>query len=254
MHRRVTWILFCGVGLVIVTAAAAHGDAPANLSVSPGTLAVGTFFSGGELTISGEIPSESEVAIEVAGPEVEGRYDLKGRVGPFWLTRGSVELANAPEVYLLLMPSWTDWEKKADAQGLGIEHLRSRISISHADVAADDIFHMFVKLKSAEGLYGESPGAIAYGPAQGGSKRFTAKCRLPSSVQEGVYTVQAVITESGVQRMAPRCDLTVEQVGFIKLVNQLASNRRLAYGLAAVVIALLAGAFMGLIFKGSGSH
>ena len=191
MHRLVSWILVSTAGLIIGAAAAAYGDAPADLSVSPSTMMMGTFFSGGELTISGEIPEKADVAVEVAGPAMESRYDLKGRIGPFWMTRENVELANAPGLYMLLLPSWSDWEHKTAALGLGIEHLRSRVSISHADIGADDIFHMFVKLKSAEGLYGESPGAVAYASSHAGRRRFTAKCRFPSSVQPGVYTVRS---------------------------------------------------------------
>jgi hypothetical protein len=47
---------------------------------------------------------------------------------------------------------------------------------------------------------------------------------------------------------------TVDEVGFSRLVYDLATNQRLVYGILAVVIALFAGAVMGLLFKGGGSH
>ena len=48
--------------------------------------------------------------------------------------------------------------------------------------------------------------------------------------------------------------LRVREVGFIWFVHVLATERRLTYGVMAVVIALLTGALMGLLFKGGGSH
>ena len=57
--------------------------------------------------------------IEILGPEANDLYDLKGRVGPFWMTREKVQLENAPQLYMLLLPQGQDWERKAALAGLG---------------------------------------------------------------------------------------------------------------------------------------
>jgi Putative transmembrane protein (Alph_Pro_TM) len=254
MHRFVLCILLCCAGLIMGSAGPARCDEPAELTVSPSVMSVDTFFSGGQVTISGEIQSSDEVVIEVAGPEVNSLYDLKGRVGPFWMTREKVQLAKAPGLYMLLLPQGQDWEQKAALLGLGVEHLKKQIAISGSDLPADDVFRMFVSLKSSEGLYGETPGAILYTPGQNGHKRFTATYLFPAATTGGKYTVKATIIENGSGGLELSREVTVQEVGFVKMVNDLASNQRLTYGVAAVVIALAAGALMGLIFKRGGSH
>ena len=254
MHRFVSRTLVYCAGLIMGLAATARCDAPVDLVVSPNVMVIDTFFSGGQVTISGEIPAAYEVAIEVTGPEMDSQFDLKGRVGPFWMTREKVQLTNAPGLYMLLLPQGPGWERKAAALDLGIEHLKAQVSISRTEIPADDIFPMFVKLKSTEGLYSEALGAISYTPGTQGNKRFTASYRFPSSVKAGNYRIKAIGIENGARRFEESGQVTVQQVGFIKMVNDLASGRRLIYGIGAVVLALLAGSLMGVLFKSSGSH
>jgi hypothetical protein len=254
MHRFVFCIVLCCAGLIMGSPGPARCDEPAELTVRPSVMSVDTFFSGGQVTISGEIPSSDEVVIEVAGPEVSSLYDLKGRVGPFWMTREKIQLAKAPGLYMLLLPQGPDWEQKAASLGLGIEQMQKQIAISGSDLPAEDIFRMFVSLKSSEGLYGETPDAISYNPGQNGHRLFTATYLFPAATTAGKYTIKATIIANGSRGPELSRDVTVQQIGFVRMVNDLASNRRLTYGVAAVVIALAAGALMGLIFKRGGSH
>ncbi len=49
-------------------------------------------------------------------------------------------------------------------------------------------------------------------------------------------------------------DLTVEMVGFPALMAHLAYQHGVAYGVLAVVIAIVTGFAMGFLFKGGGGH
>jgi uncharacterized membrane protein YraQ (UPF0718 family) len=49
-------------------------------------------------------------------------------------------------------------------------------------------------------------------------------------------------------------DLTVEMVGFPALMAQLAYQHGAAYGVLAVIIAIVVGFAMGFLFKGGGGH
>ncbi|MGA8242821.1 MAG: TIGR02186 family protein, partial [Desulfobacterales bacterium] len=163
-------------------------------------------------------------------------------------------LENAPALYILLLPPGPDWEKKAATLNLGIDNLKQQIGISKSETAPDDIFRMFLKLKRSEKLYSELPGAVSYSAGENGRRRFTAACRLPSSTAVGKYTVKATTIANGDRSAELSRDLTVQEVGFVEMVNRMASKRRLAYGVAAVLIALFSGALMGLLFKSSGRH
>jgi hypothetical protein len=246
-------VLGC-TGLGVAPAGFARADAPAALTVSPAVLKVDTFFPGGQVTIAGEIPASEEVVVEIIGSQVKSLFDLKGRIGPFWMTREKVDLENAPQLYILFLPSGPHWVQKAAALNLGIDHLRQQILISRSEAASDDIFRMFVNLKRSEKLYSEVPGAVSYSAGENGRRQFTATCRLPSSIAAGKYTVTATPIANGAPGAQLSRDLKVQEVGFVKMVDELASKRRLIYGVTAVLVALLAGALMGLIFKGGSRH
>lgn len=254
MHRFFLVVVLCCAGLTMAPGGFARADTSATLTVNPDVLNVGTFFSGGQVTITGEIAAAEDVVVEIVGPQVNSLFDVKGRIGPFWMTREKADLENAPALYLLLMPSGPDWAQKASGLNLGIENLRRQINITQSETDPEAIFRMFVKLKRSEELYDEVSGAVSYAAGENGRRRFTATCRLPSSTAVGKYTVKATPINQGQAGPELLADLTVQRVGFVEMVDALASNRRVTYGVAAVLIALFSGAVMGLIFKGGGGH
>jgi hypothetical protein len=93
-----------------------------------------------------------------------------------------------------------------------------------------------------------------YTPAANGRRAFTATYMFPSSTTAGRYRVKATTIENGVRGPEKSREVTVQEIGFVKMVKDLASNRPLTYGVSAVLIALVAGSLMGVIFKRGGSH
>ena len=252
-HTFFMLLLFCS-SLVPLTAETAWTAEPGKLAIQPEVLDIGTFYSGGQVTISGEVPKGEDVVVEIAGPAANGEFDLKGRVGPFWMTNGRAEMDGAPAMYALLLPGGRDWQRKASSLGLGLERLRNKIAIQSATVPPDELFNMFLELKKSEGLYVVEDNAVAYAAANNGLRRFTAVCHFPRSTVAGNYTIKATEIINGAKGMELSRSFTVDEVGFSRLVYDLATNQRLVYGILAVVIALFAGAVMGLLFKGGGSH
>jgi hypothetical protein len=215
---------------------------------------IGTFYSAGQVTISGEVPSGQDVIVEIKGPASSGKFDLKGRVGPFWMTSGKAELDGAPAMYVLLLPGGPDWRSKAASLGLGLDAVKREISMQSDQLSPDDLFDMFVDLKKSEGLYAEEDNAITYTPAENGHREFKAVYRFPRSTTKGNYLIKATAVANGARSRELSRSFRVEEVGFTRLVDDLATNRRLTYGILAVLIALSAGAIMGVLFKSGGGH
>jgi hypothetical protein len=224
------------------------------LSIRPEILDIGTFYSGGMIRISGNAPSGQDVVIEITGPAADNQFDIKGKVGPFWMTQDKAEMDGAPAMYVLLLPGGSEWTQKAAAQGLGLANLRSKVTIQSSTLPDSDLFEMFLKLKKDQDLYVEKENAITYETADDGSRRFSAVYRFPRSTSAGSYSIRATTIADGVKERVRMRPFQVDEVGFIHLVDNLATNRRLVYGVLAVVIALFTGAIMGLLFKGGGSH
>jgi hypothetical protein len=252
-HTFCMLLLFCS-GLVSLSVETAWTADSGKLTIAPEVLDIGTFYSGGRVTISGEVPKGQDVIVEITGPAANEQFDLKGRVGPFWMTHGRAEMDGAPAVYILLLPDGRDWQQKASSLGLGLEKLRSKIAIQSATVPPDKLFNMFLELKKSEGLYVVKDNVVAYAVAKNGLRKFTAVCRFPRSTAAGNYTIKATAITNGVKGMQLSRSFVVDEVGFARLVYDLATNQRLAYGILAVVIALFAGAVMGLLFKGGRRH
>jgi len=246
-------VLFC-CGCIALPAGSAWTAEPGALTVQPDVLNIGTFYSAGQVTISGEVFSGQDVIVEIDGPAANGQFDLKGRVGPFWMTRGKAELDGAPAMYVLLLPAGDDWRRKASTLGLGLERVRRKISIQSDEMAPDDLFNMFVELKKSEGLYAVEDNAVAYAPADNGRRRFTAVYHFPRSTAAGKYQIKATAVSDGAKSLELSRSFLVDEVGFARLIDDLATNQRLTYGILAVVIALFAGAVMGFLFKSGGSH
>ena len=246
-------LLVCFTFLSLLAETAWTADT-SELTIQPEVLNIGTFFSAGQVTISGEVRSGQDVIVEIAGPAANGQFDLKGRVGPFWMTRGKAEMDGAPAMYVLLLPGGQDWHTKASSLGLGLERLRRKISIQSTALPPDDLFNMFVDLKKSEGLYAIEDNAITYASANNGRKRFTTAFRFPRSTATGKYQIKATAVANGARGLEQSRSFLVDEVGFNRLIHDLATNRRLTYGILAVVIALFAGAVMGFLFKSRGSH
>jgi hypothetical protein len=252
-HRHCMLLLIC-LMLVALPARTAWTADSVELAIQPDVLKIGTFYSTGQVTILGEVPAGQDVIVEIAGPEANGQFDLKGRVGPFWMTRGKVEIEGAPAMYVLLLPGGPDWQQKASGLGLGLENLRQKISIQSDELPSGELFDMFVELKKSEDLYAVKDNAVTYAPAENGHRRFTAVCSFPRSTPLGKYQIKATAVADGAQGRQQSISFLVDEVGFTRLVYDLATNRRLTYGILAVLVALFTGAVMGLLFKSRGGH
>ena len=227
---------------------------PDGLAIQPGELDIGTFYSGGTVEISGRVPDGQDVIVEIEGPVMEGHFNLKKRVGPFWMTRGKADIIGAPAIYALLLPEGGNWRDKASALGLGLEALKKKLSMESDSLSPDKLFNMFLLLKKSEGSYVIEEKAVTYAPSEAGYRRFSVKFKFPLSTATGKYDIKATpITGSGIGKIQTG-SLAVDEVGFIRLVDNMATHKRLTYGIFAVLIALFAGSIMGVMFKGGGSH
>jgi len=252
-YRIFILFLLLATGLMKVSGLAAQETK--GLVLSPEVISVGSFFSGSELAISGDIKADDDVIIEITGKDGTNNFELKGRVGPFWMTTGKVELKNIPSFSLVLLPKGKDWLHKADVLGLGLDQVKRRMVTSGSVPVPDNIFDMFKKLKKSEELYDEIVGAVNYSKTKDGMKHFMAKCNVPSSIALGNYLIKATVVTGGAAGQELQSQLKVQEVGFVKFVNRLASDQRITYGVSAVIIALAAGLLMGVLFRQSGgSH
>jgi hypothetical protein len=137
---------------------------------------------------------------------------------------------------------------------LGLAKLKEKISIQSTTMEPDDVFGMFLDLKKDEGLYIEKANTVIYASSENRRRIFTATYRFPPSTAAGNYIIKAIAVENGVKRRELSSPFPIEEIGFVHMVNDMATHQSLMYGILAVLIALVTGAVMGLLFKGGGGH
>lgn len=252
-HYFIILLFICPM-LVFRPLYSALADQAGDLKIQPEVLNIGTFFSGGRVTISGQVPEEQDVIVQIAGPATNGEFDIKGRIGPFWMTRGKAELDGAPFMYVLLLPGDENWQAKASALGLDLQQIRKQIDLHSAALPPDQLFDQFIELKKSEGLYVVESNAVTYTAAENNKRCFTAVYCFPRSTTAGKYTIVATtVTGSGIG-MEQSTSLQVDEIGFTRMIDNLATHQRLIYGILAVVVALFTGAIMGVLCKGQGGR
>lgn len=253
MKTKIALALLAALCLAALAAPAAAGAR--QLSVQPASMSIGTFYAGTPVTFSGEVADNEDVALEIVGPSEDVTFDLKGRVGPFWLNRGLVHVENAPILYVLLLPNPSLGDKELTDLELGLGHLKESIRISSPGHDTDQLLASFFAFKQAKGLYQQKAGAVTYASSGPGRKRFEARFDFPSSLVAGQYQLRTIILRSGsaVERLSDT--YLVRDEAFIKYLKDLALNDALLFGVLSVVIALMAGGMMGVVFKGGkGGH
>lgn len=254
MRHRDLFAILLSLGMTFVCLSIGWAAKLSTLKIVPSYLEIDMFFSGREVRLSGSIPSDRDIILEVIGPEQKSRFNMKGRVGPFWMTRGKIELEHAPFLYKLLLPGDKKWHDLLSQLGVGTDTLKKRLILRPENMSFDKIFERFVLLKRSQNLYGEVAGAIHYSQATEGKKHFETRFSFPSSTVPGEYRIAAKVLHDDKVEETKVQSFVVEEVGLIKSVHDIAFRRGLAYGILCVLVALFVGAVIGLIFKRVEAH
>jgi uncharacterized protein (TIGR02186 family) len=228
----------------------------AGLTVSPATVPIGAFFNGQTVTVSGTIPAGAQAVLEVMGTSAEEPLMRKGRRGGLWMNVGEITVHDAPSLYLVMSTSKELLTAPPAAATWGYRALEQRLSFTGRIEPAErqEFMDQFLQLKESEHIYATWPGALKVTAAAGGESPVAATFPLPTNTKPGTYKVCLSVIQDG-QVVNQTCtDLTVALVGFPALLASLAYQHGAAYGVIAVVIAIVTGFAMGFLFKGGGGH
>jgi hypothetical protein len=252
LFHKVAWL---GLGVLLAGVLPARAAAP-TLTVSPATVQIGTFFHGQAVTVSGTIPAGTQAVLEVVGASTEETLMRKGRRGGLWMNVGKIMVHDAPSLYLV-MSTAKELLSAAPAEATwGYRALEKRIAFSGKIEPAErqEFLKQFLELKESEHIYATWPGALKVGAASGGESPVTSSFSLPTTTKPGAYKVCLSVIQNDKVESSTCTDLTVAMVGFPALLASLAFQHGAAYGVLAVIIAIVVGFAMGFIFKGGGGH
>lgn len=229
-----------------------HAAEP-TLKLLPPVVQISAFYDGATVNIESNIPADAEALIIVRGEGEDLHFKKKGKAGGvLWMNIGDITFHNAPKAYMIYASKDEANFIESPELNLGFGALEEQVTLSPSTEDKDFFYQEFLKLKEGEGLYAKVTDAVHYGFADHEMKSVQTALSIPARMTPGNYTVElfAIRDKKIVGRAAE--SLQIKQVGFPAELSGLAFNHSLLHGVLAVLVALGAGLFIGILFKGKG--
>jgi hypothetical protein len=229
---------------------------------------MGAFYNGAKMRLEGVVPASAGVVVVLRGVEKDEFFNKKGRVGPIWLNRDRVHVTQAPSLFLsyssddlnsLLDRAAIDeyqLDEAAIQKRMGSRvHCKCSVSTTaHAGAApppckgvepdaqySELIRTSYLSLKIADGSYQKFAHAVRLAEAGDGTTSYRLELRWPRKAPPGSYRVEVYACRNRAVVARNTASLNVVEVGFPARMASLAGEKPWAYGLLAVVAAVLAG-------------
>ena len=250
----VVLLLLCGAGQAFAQATPkaprgpAPADAPLITDLSSHLIAITSSFTGTELLLFGAIDEPGDVVVVVRGPTATSVVRRKRPTLGFWLTRRSESFDNVPSYYAVASSKPLDAiapSSLLQRLQIGTEHLRFRYLGTRRPEDAGDYHRSIVRLKTRDGLYRESIGAVDFlGP-----KLFRTAISFPSTVPVGTYQTEVYLIRDNRIVAAQSTPLFIDKQGIEQEVYDFSRQEPAVYGLVAVLLAVFSGWLAAVAFR-----
>jgi hypothetical protein len=275
MRNRCVAVLgsFLTVLTIAIPGTAAAQVSALSVKVSPEAIQMGAFYNGAKMRIEGTAPSGSQVLVVIRGEEHDELFNKKGRVGPIWVNTDRIHIAFTPSLFLsfssadvttLLDPTSIE-AYQLDEQAIknrlaSRSHCKCDTTVRHhtrsgaiarcAGVEPDPRYRELIRsyylaLKTREGRYQththavRMTNAVLHGSA--GDSGYSVDFDWPRSAPPGSYQVEVYACKNRSVVGQTTALLRVVEVGFPEQMATLSGTHPTAYGLIAVLAAILAG-------------
>jgi hypothetical protein len=257
-------VLICAIALLIISpgffvGGVAGRTVPAGIDVvQPKTIRIGSFFSGGRVTVRGIVPAGERVALRVLGPRDTLVLMKKGRVWGLWMNVGQIAFKDIPKVYLL----WTSAPLNLLSTEAGLRSWKLDFPSLLAGALPQKnpeeealLLRELVKLKEEDQLFHIAEGAVQTKVLEPDAwEEVDAVLTLPAKIEPGDYALEMIAFRDGQGRLIQASTLEVSLSGFPALVANLSVHQGWWYGILAVIIATLSGLIIGIVFSSKGAH
>jgi len=194
-----------------------------------------------------------DVAIVIRGPNEPTVVRQKDRVVGLWVNQAAKVFTDVPQYYAAL--STRPLNEIAQQQALkehqiGFENLRFKLAEAAAPPTTEEeeaFRRALIRIKEDQNLYQERDFAVAFISRS----LFRATVSLPANVPVGVYDVEIFLFKGGDLLDTHQTELRIEKQGLERFIFNLAFQNSLIYGLAGVIIAIIAGLAASAAFRKS---
>ncbi|MFP3920843.1 MAG: TIGR02186 family protein [Dichotomicrobium sp.] len=252
--------------LVVVLAAASSAAAqPGGFSerieadVSSRQIGIESDFAGIQVVVFGAVDNSQQrsaehnfydIAIVIRGPNEPTVVREKDRVFGVWVNQAAKTFTEVPQYYATLSTRPLNEiapEEILAEHNIGYENLEfSRVGGGETDAASRQAFRdALIRIKEQQNLYQQRAFAVAFISRS----LFRATVSLPANVPVGVFDVEIFLFQNGELLDTHQTDLRIEKQGLERFIFNLAYEHSLIYGLAGVLIAIIAGLAASAAFR-----
>jgi uncharacterized protein (TIGR02186 family) len=234
--------LFTGLFMSVFAASASAEELVADLSDHLIEVTMG--FEGAELLLFGSVEEEGEVIVLVHGPREDITIRRKDQIGGIWMNRSEMTFANIPAFYEVMVsrkPNGWLHESVQERHQIGVDNLRLPLApeyVSAAGTADAKAFReALIRRKQALGHYAEGFGEVR----MLSPRLFRTDVTFPTNVPVGNYTVEVFLIKNGEVVGAQTTPLYIRKTGVLAEIFFFAYENAAAYGVLAIIFAVLAG-------------
>lgn len=218
------------------------------------------FYHGSSVSVKGLCDPDVDLIVKIASPDGHQSLKKKGKAaGLLWMNVGTLNFEHTPDLYAVYSTKKMEdilSEDEMNRHVLGYPALLKHADIGPAEGEDEKAkwFNEFVKFKEQERLYASSSGDISIRNEKGRG-RYALYTAWPYQAHPGTYTVTVYAIKNKSVVETARTEVSVEQVGTVKYLSNMAKNKGALYGIISIIAALGAGFGVGMIFKkGGGAH
>ena len=227
---------------LIVLAVAVPGVARADLvaDLSQHLVAITTGFSGTKVLLFGTTGGMGDVVVVLRGPENAEVVRRKARKAGIWVNDAEMVFEGTPSYYAVaasrplseFLP-----ERVAQREEIGIRNLRVTPPEDAKPEEVESFRAALIRNKQKVELYSVEPEPISFL----GNRLFRTDMHFPANAPVGTYIVRVFLVHDGDVVGATITPLVVSKIGFEAGVFDFADRHSLAYGVLAILIAVVAG-------------
>ena len=213
-------------------------------------VAITTGFTGTELLLFGTVDTDGDIVVVTHGPTEDVVVRKKDRVAGIWMNTNAITFEHVPSFYQI---AETDGAVNAMALSMkrrhkvGVRHLRLdyRENTDLEDHQIRPFREALIRNKQRMNLYNETPGVIE----RRGKNLFRTEVFFPTNIPTGTYIIETLLVKDGEVVSAQTTPLFINKLGMGARIFRFANVYPASYGIAAILIAVLAGLFANWIFR-----
>lgn len=216
--------------------------------ISHRVVQITTGFNGADVLVFGSTRGAGDVILVVRGPEETTVVRRKERVAGIWINRDRIAFERVPS-FLYVAASRVlasgDIGTLLRRFHLGADVLDPKPTEPQPPERVALFRDALLRNKERQGLYDLDVGRVVFI----GENLFRANLLLPANVPTGPYLVEVYDVVDGRIVAAAASVLVVEKAGFGAEVFRFAHRYAAAYGVIAILVAMVAGWTAGMVFR-----